>query len=207
MNRLKELRKGKGLTQVELAKQIGIGQSGYSDWERGITRIDSESLAKLSALFSVSVGYILGEDENERESFRRVPVLGSVPAGIPIDAIEDIIDWEDLPESMFTGDKEYFALEVKGDSMWPDYLPGDIVIVQRQPCCESGDVCVVYVNGYAATLKQVKVDEDGSVSLIPQNPEYPPRTYSPVEVQSLPVTICGVVVELRRKIQKRRGIR
>lgn len=207
MNRLKELRKGKGLTQVELAKQIGIGQSGYSDWERGITRIDSESLAKLSALFSVSVGYILGEDENERESFRRVPVLGSVPAGIPIDAIEDIIDWEDLPESMFTGDKEYFALEVKGDSMWPDYLPGDIVIVQRQPCCESGDVCVVYVNGYAATLKQVKVDEDGSVSLIPQNPEYPPRTYSPDEVQSLPVTICGVVVELRRKIQKRRGIR
>lgn len=207
MNRLKELRKGKGLTQVELAKQIGIGQSGYSDWERGITRIDSESLAKLSALFSVSVGYILGEDENEGESFRRVPVLGSVPAGIPIDAIEDIIDWEDLPESMFTGDKEYFALEVKGDSMWPDYLPGDIVIVQRQPCCESGDVCVVYVNGYAATLKQVKVDEDGSVSLIPQNPEYPPRTYSPAEVQSLPVTICGVVVELRRKIQKRRGIR
>lgn len=207
MNRLKELRKGKGLTQVELAKQIGIGQSGYSDWERGITRIDSESLAKLSALFSVSVGYILGEDENERESFRRVPVLGSVPAGIPIDAIEDIIDWEDLPESMFTGDKEYFALEVKGDSMWPDYLPGDIVIVQRQPCCESGDVCVVYVNGYAATLKQVKVDEDGSVSLIPQNPEYPPRTYSPDEVRSLPVTICGVVVELRRKIQKRRGIR
>lgn len=207
MNRLKELRKGKGLTQVELAKQIGIGQSGYSDWERGITRIDSESLAKLSALFSVSVGYILGEDENERESFRRVPVLGSVPAGIPIEAIEDIVDWEDLPESMFTGDKEYFALEVKGDSMWPDYLPGDIVIVQRQPCCESGDICVVYVNGYAATLKQVKVDEDGSVSLIPQNPEYPPRTYSLDEVQSLPVTICGVVVELRRKIQKRRGIR
>lgn len=207
MNRLKELRKGKGLTQVELAKQIGIGQSGYSDWERGITRIDSESLAKLSALFSVSVGYILGEDENERESFRRVPVLGSVPAGIPIEAIEDIIDWEEIPASMCAGDKEYFALEVKGDSMWPDYLPGDIVIVQRQPCCESGDVCVVYVNGYDATLKQVKVDENGYVSLIPQNPEYPPRTYSPDEVQSLPVTICGVVVELRRKIQKRWGIR
>lgn len=207
MNRLKELRKGKGLTQVELAKQIGIGQSGYSDWERGITRIDSESLAKLSALFSVSVGYILGEDENERESFRRVPVLGSVPAGIPIEAIEDIIEWEEIPASMCAGDKEYFALEVKGDSMWPDYLPGDIVIVQRQPCCESGDVCVVYVNGYDATLKQVKVDENGYVSLIPQNPEYPPRTYSPDEVQSLPVTICGVVVELRRKIQKRWGIR
>lgn len=137
----------------------------------------------------------------------KIPVIGSIPAGIPVEAIEDIIDWEEIPESMLAGDKEYFALEVKGDSMWPAYLPGDIVIVQKQPCCESGDVCVVYVNGYDATLKQVKVDEDGSVSLIPQNPEYPPRTYSPEEVQSLPVTICGVVVELRRKIQKGTGIR
>lgn len=206
MNRLKELRKAKGLTQVELAKQIGIGQSGYSDWERGITKIDSESLTKLSALFSVSVGYLLGKDDDAKENFRRIPVLGSVPAGIPIDAVEDIVDWEDLPESMFSGDKEYFALEVKGDSMWPDYLPGDIVIVRKTPCCESGDVCVVYVNGYEATLKQVKVDADGSISLIPKNQEYAPRTYTLDEVRSLPVAICGVVVELRRKIKKRRGM-
>ena len=206
MNRLKELRKAKGLTQVELAKQIGIGQSGYSDWERGITKIDSESLTKLSALFSVSVGYLLGKDDDAKENFCRIPVLGSVPAGIPIDAVEDIVDWEDLPESMFSGDKEYFALEVKGDSMWPDYLPGDIVIVRKTPCCESGDVCVVYVNGYEATLKQVKVDEDGSISLIPKNQEYAPRTYTLDEVRSLPVAICGVVVELRRKIKKRRGM-
>lgn len=206
MNRLKELRKEKGLTQVELAKQIGIGQSGYSDWERGITKIDSESLTKLSALFSVSVGYLLGKDDDAQENFRRIPVLGSVPAGIPIDAVEDIVDWEDLPESMFSGDKEYFALEVKGDSMWPDYLPGDIVIVRKTPCCESGDVCVVYVNGYDATLKQVKFGEDGSITLVPKNQSYPPRTYSPEEEADLPVAICGVVVELRRKIKKGKGM-
>ena len=206
MNRLKELRKEKGLTQVELAKQIGIGQSGYSDWERGITKIDSESLTKLSALFSVSVGYLLGKDDDAQENFRRIPVLGSVPAGIPIDAVEDIVDWEDLPESMFSGDKEYFALEVKGDSMWPDYLPGDIVIVRKTPCCESGDVCVVYVNGYDATLKQVKFGEDGSITLVHKNQSYPPRTYSPEEAADLPVAICGVVVELRRKIKKGKGM-
>ena len=112
MNRLKELRKEKGLTQVELAKQIGIGQSGYSDWERGITKIDSESLTKLSALFSVSVGYLLGKDDDAQENFRRIPVLGSVPAGIPIDAVEDIVDWEDLPESMFSGDKAHSLLNI-----------------------------------------------------------------------------------------------
>lgn len=206
MNRLKELRKAKGLTQVELAKQIGIGQSGYSDWERGVTKIDSESATKLAALFSVSVGYLLGKDDDAQANFRRIPVLGSVPAGIPIDAVEDIVDWEDLSESMFSGDKEYFALEVKGDSMWPDYLPGDIVIVRKDPCCESGDICVVYVNGYEATLKQVKLGEDGSMTLVPKNQSYPPRTYTPEEVFTLPVAICGVVVELRRKIKKGKGM-
>ena len=88
--------------------------------------------------------------------------------------------------------------------MWPDYLPGDIVIVRKAPCCESGDICVVYVNGYEATLKQVKLGEDGSVTLVPKNQSYPPRTYTPEEVETLPVAICGVVVELRRKIKKGR---
>ena len=202
MNRLKELRKANGLTQVELAKQIGIGQSGYSDWERGVTKIDTETAAKLAALFSVSVGYLLGKDDDTQESFRRIPVLGSVPAGIPLEAIEDIVDWEEIPASMCDGDREYFALEVKGDSMWPDYLPGDIVIVRKTPCCESGDICVVYVNGYDATLKQVKLGEDGSLYIIPKNPSYPPRTFTRDEVQSMPVSIAGVVVELRRKISK-----
>lgn len=132
----------------------------------------------------------------------RIPVLGAVPAGIPLEAIEDIVDWEEIPASMCAGDREYFALEVKGDSMWPDYLPGDIVIVRKTPCCESGDICVVYVNGYDATLKQVKLGEDGSLSIIPKNPSYPPRTFTRDEVQSMPVSIAGVVVELRRKISK-----
>lgn len=209
VNRIKQVRQIREMRQQDLAKEVGVTQSTLSHWENGIYEPDISAIRKMCAVLNVSAEYLLGlasVSEAPSESVT-IPVLGSVPAGIPIEAIEDIIEWEEIPASMCAGDKEYFALEVKGDSMWPDYLPGDIVIVQRQPCCESGDVCVVYVNGYDATLKQVKVDEDGFVSLIPQNPEYPPRTYSPDEVQSLPVTICGVVVELRRKIQKRRGIR
>ena len=130
----------------------------------------------------------------------RIPVLGSVPAGIPLEAVEDILDWEEIPASMCSGDREYFALQVQGDSMWPDYLPGDVVIIRKSPCCESGEDCVVYVNGYNATLKQIKLGKDGSLSIIPRNPNYPPKTYSAEEVQNLPVSIAGVVVELRRKV-------
>lgn len=202
MNNLKTARKAALMTQAEVASYIGISQNGYSYWENGKAKIDHEALTKLAVLFGVSTDYLLGISESSDPVVKRIPVLGSVPAGIPLEAVEDILDWEEIPASMCSGGKEYFALEVRGDSMWPDYLEGDVVIVRKSPTCESGDVCVVYVNGYDATLKQVRLGEDGSLTTIPKNQSYPPRTYSREEVLSLPISIAGVVVELRRKIQK-----
>lgn len=175
-------------------------------WESGHHDPDIDTLKQLAEIFGTSVDYIVGSEVTKLTSSSdalRIPVLGSVPAGVPLEAIEDIIDWEELPQSMATGGREYFALEVKGDSMWPDYLPGDVVIVRKQPTCDSGEDCVVYVNGYDATLKQVRLNaEDHSLTIVPRNQSYPPRTFTAEEIQSLPVTIAGVVVELRRKIKK-----
>lgn len=200
MNNLKAARKAKKLTQIEVANAIGLSQSSYSYWENSDVKIEPSALSKLADLFGVTVDYLIGASDTPINSVS-VPVLGSVPAGIPLEAVEDVLDWEEIPAAMCAGGKEYFALRVTGDSMWPDYLEGDVVIVHKTPVCESGDVCVAYVNGYDATLKQVKISEDGCVSLIPKNPSYPPRTFSPKEVQELPVSIAGVVVELRRKIK------
>ena len=203
MNNLKSARKATGLTQAEVAASIGITQNAYSYWENGKVKIDHESLAKLSKLFGVTIDYLMGISEQPQDNIVKIPVLGTIPAGIPLEAIEDIIDYEEIPQSFLSGGKEYFALAVKGDSMWPDYLPGDVVIVRKQPICNSGDDCIVYVNGYDATLKQVKLnDEDHSLTIIPRNQSYPPRTFTQEEIQALPVTIAGVVVELRRKIKK-----
>lgn len=202
MNNLKKARKVAGMTQSEVAQVIGITQNGYSYWENDKAKIDHESLNKLAKLFNVSVDYLLGNTGNPAATIR-IPVLGSVPAGIPLEAIEDIVDWEELPAEMSSGGREYFGLEVKGDSMWPDYLPGDVVIVRKQPTCHSGDDCVVYVNGYDATLKQVRINDiEQSLTLVPRNQSYPPRTFSKAEIETLPVSIAGVVVELRRKIKK-----
>jgi repressor LexA len=200
MLRLKEARKKKGLTQVEVAQAIGISQNGYSDWERGRNRVDHDSLTKLAELYGVSADYLIGKDSAPNPAFIRIPVLGNVPAGIPLEAIEDIVDWEDLPADMTSGGKEYFGLKVKGDSMYPEYLDGDTVIVRKTPSCNSGDVCVVFVNGYDATLKQVKFGDNGTLTIIPRNPEYAPRTFSKKEIRDLPVSISGVVVELRRRV-------
>lgn len=202
MNNLKTARRAAGLTQADVAAQIGITQNAYSYWENGKVKIDNESLIKLSNLFGVSTDYLMGISENAGIGIISIPVLGAIPAGIPLEAVEDIIDYEEIPRSLLSGGKEYFALQVKGDSMYPEYLPGDIVIVRKTPICESGDVCVVYVNGYDATLKRIRLnDEEESMTLIPVNPAYPPRTYSKEEIASVPVAIAGVVVELRRKVK------
>ena len=202
MLRLKEARRAKGMTQAEVAAIIGVTQNGLSNWETGRNRVDLVTLQRLADIYNVTTDYLLGKDDQPNATVLRVPVYRKVPAGIPLEAIEDIVDWEELPQSMAKGGKEYFALRVSGDSMWPEYLDGDVVIVRRSATCTSGDVCVVYVNGFDATLKEVKLDEiHGTLTIIPRNPSYPPRTFTRQEIQELPVTIAGVVVELRRKIK------
>ena len=127
----------------------------------------------------------------------KIPVLGDVAAGIPIEAITDIVDYEELPISMAsTG--EYFGLRIKGASMEPRMREGDVVIVRKQDDVESGDVAVVMVNGDSATVKKIKKGPSG-ITLIPNNPVFDTMFYTNDEIQSLPVRILGKVVELRAK--------
>lgn len=203
--RLKELRASAGLSQKALAAKLFVSQQAVARWETDKATPNPETLAKLSEIFDVSADYLLGREMSQNVSpashALRVPVLGVIQAGVPIDAIEDILDWEEVPASWGSGGRAYFGLRVKGDSMYPKYLEGDTVILRKGSACDSGDDCAVLVNGDAATLKQVILREDGSVELRPVNPTYPPRTYSPAEIESLPVQVIGVVVELRRKIK------
>ena len=198
MSRLKAARRAKHMTQADVAEYIGLTQGAYSNWERGETKIDSLQLSRLAELFGVSVDYLLGKTDVPSSSYIRVPVLGRVVACIPIDAIEDVIDWEDISTAA-AGDGEYFGLQIKGHSMEPKISDGDVVIVRRQPDVDSGDIAVVLVNGDDATVKRIKKSPQG-VTLIPSNPAYEPMYYSNEEIESLPVQILGRVVELRAKL-------
>ncbi len=126
----------------------------------------------------------------------KIKVYGSAPAGIPLEAIEDIAEEIDIPAEWVKDGSQYIGLQVKGDSMYPKYIEGDIVIVKLQPDCESGQDCVLYVNGYDATLKRVRKTNYG-IMLQPLNPNYEPKEY---DYSDSSVKILGVVVELRRKV-------
>lgn len=128
----------------------------------------------------------------------RIPVLGRVVAGIPIEAITDIIDYEEIPAQMAKSGT-YFALQVKGRSMEPTLHEGDVVIVRQQPEVENGEIAIVLVNGNDATVKEVKEGPDG-LTLIGHNVGvYSPHFYTKEQIQDLPIQILGKVVELRRK--------
>lgn len=201
-SRIKALREQSQLSQKEFAAKMNIANNTLSMYENDL-RVPNDTIkSKIADYFGVTIDYLLGRAPIETGGdIVQIPVLGSIPAGIPLEAIEDIVDWEEIPKAMCSGGKEFFALKVKGDSMWPDFLEGDIVILRKTPSCETGDVCAVLVNGDEATLKTVKLAEDGSLTITPKNPSYPPRTFTPEQIQQLPVSIAGVVVELRRKIK------
>lgn len=198
MNRLKELRKSKRMTQAEVAKIVGIGQSGYSFWESGRSKIDNESLTKLANFYNVTVDYLLGEDATSTKLAVKVPVFGDVAAGIPIEAMENIVDYEEI-DAALAATGEFFGLRVKGSSMEPRIREGDVVIVRKQSDADTGDTAIVLVNGDSATIKRIKKEPDGSLWLIPNNPAYDTKHYSPEEIRDLPVSIIGKAVELRGK--------
>lgn len=198
--RIKEARKTAGLTQVELAKKTELSRSYIGDIEKDRYNPSVSTLQLIAKATNTPLEELLPSTKSPSSDSQgvRIPVLGRVVAGIPLDAIEEIIDYEEIPKSMAaTG--EFFALQVKGDSMLPTLKDGDVVIVKKQPTVDSGDIAIVLVNGNEATVKEVKESPAG-ITLIGHNVAvYTPQFYSNEEIKSLPVQVLGKVVEMRRK--------
>ena len=134
--------------------------------------------------------------ELEPESVK-IKVLGTVPAGIPNEEVEDIIGEETISMKMAqTG--ECFGLRIKDDSMEPEISSGSIVIVRQQEDVENGEVAIVLINGSDATCKRIEKHERG-IMLVPTNRAYEPQFFSNEDIERIPVRIIGRVMEARRK--------
>ena len=194
----RQLAQKKGVSDYKVAKDTGIPNTLISKWKAGVRSPGARSLNILADYFGVSVEYLLGKTLVENyEGGEKVPVYGTIAAGIPMSAIEEIIDYEEIPSAMARSG-EFFALQVKGDSMSPRMQSGDVVIIKKQSEFINGQICAVLVNGEDATLKKVQKKTDG-LTLIPLNPNYQPMNFTSKQVEELPIVILGVVVELRAK--------
>ncbi len=180
----------------DIARDLNLPYTTVTSWYNGefYPRIDKIQL--LANYFGVQKADLV-EEKHSTKKPNRIPVLGRIPAGVPLEMIEDILDYEELADDMLRGGKEYFALKVSGDSMYPEYLNGDVLIVLKQNDCESGQDCVVAVNGDDATFKRV-YKLNGGITLQPLNNQYVPVFYSNEDILNKPVKILGIVKQIRR---------
>lgn len=189
------------MTQAEFAAKMQVSTATVSNWCKGIKVPRMDKVDRMCALFSCYRSDLM-EDKGFLRGKKKatgiiIPVLGKVAAGIPIEAVTDVIDTEEITEDLAkTG--SFFGLKLHGDSMEPRMLDGDVVIVRQQDDAESGDVVIALVNGDDATCKRLRKYRDG-IELISNNPAYPPMFFSNEEIQTKPVKIIGKVVELRGK--------
>lgn len=206
-DRIKSLRDSLNMSQVDLADKINVSKQTLYKYENNIiTNIPSDKIEAIAKIANVSPAYLMGWDNNlapiNTPSSRTskgtlIPVLGRVAAGLPIEAVEEIIDTEEITEELArTG--EFFGLQIHGDSMEPRMCEGDVVIVRQQDDAESGDVVIATVNGSDATCKRLRKYRDG-IELISFNAAYAPMFYSNEDIEQKPVKIIGKVVELRGK--------
>lgn len=201
--KIKTLRQQHHLSQTELALKTGYkDKTAISKIEKGLVDLPQSKLLLFSSIFNVEISYWFDDkivdSDNNRTHGIKIPVLGRVAAGIPVEAIEEIIDTEEITEELSkTG--SFFGLKLKGNSMEPRMCENDVVIVRRQSDAEDGDIVIATVNGDEATCKRLKKYNDG-IALLSNNPNYEPMYFSNNEILEKPVRIIGKVVELRGKL-------
>lgn len=210
-SRLKDLRQSKGLTGVELGEILNVSNKTISTWENNTREPNQEMTATIAEYFEVTTDYLLGRDPIPNDtkseinyaipltSGVRIPVLGSIVAGIPNTAVAEYDEWIEISQSLaMRGD--YFALRIKGDSMEPTLFDSDIVVIRQQPDVEDGEIAAVSIAGNEATIKRIYHRSDG-IDIVGDNVRAFPRMfYSNHDIATLPVRIMGKAIEVRRDL-------
>ena len=194
---LKKYLKLYNVSRTQLSESLDISYSTISDWINGNAYPRIDKIEMMANYFGINKSDLVEENYNNETSALRIPVLGNVAAGIPITAVEDILDYEEVPIS-WKNQGEFFALRIKGDSMQPKIDDGDVVIVRQQSDANSGDTVIALVNGDDATCKKLEKTDNG-IMLISTNAKYPPMFFTKEDIATKPVVILGKVVELRSK--------
>lgn len=208
---LKYLREKKGLEQQELADMLNVGRSTISCWENDLRSPQMEYVLKLAQYFNVKDNFIfddLSATEFDNASFVeleeeiiKIPIYGTIKAGIPIESQEDIIDYVEIPKSWTKGGKQFYGLKISGDSMFPKYDENDIVIFEKNDDSSlfNGKDVAIMINGTESTFKKILVNEQGIV-LQPYNTAYDIMMFSKEDVENLPIKVVGIAREKRTRL-------
>lgn len=205
MKKLRDIRKKKNITIKELAERVHVTESAISLYETQKRQPPLDTLRNIADALGTTTDKLLGREPTNVEkvdinkNLVKIPIYGKIPAGTPLEMIDEsyVDDYIEIDAKLLRGSTVYFGLKVKGNSMFPEFRNGDIVIFRQQNHCENGDFCAVSINHTECTFKKVLKKESG-ITLMPLNPDYDPMFFTKKEVFTLPITILGVVKEVRR---------
>lgn len=182
--------------------------------KRGIDNSNVGNVIKMCKALNISIDNLLDNREiisnlsfdnvdivDMDSNIIKIPVFGTIKAGIPIESQSDIIEYVDIPEEWTKGGKKFYGLKISGDSMFPKYQDGDIVIFEQNDDMDSfnGKDVAVMINGTESTFKRILVNEQGII-LQPYNTAYNIMMFSKEQVEELPIRVVGIAREKRTKI-------
>ena len=212
---LKHLREQKGLSQNKLGNMIGVNQTTIARWEDDNRVPTIDNAIDVANALNVPLPDLLGKDlrfDNvtymkpiiEDDNMVQIPVLGTIKAGVPIEAQQDILEYIEIPKTWLKGNKQFYGLKISGDSMFPKYQEDDIVVFEDSRNYDMhyamNKDCAVMVNGYDATFKKVLLSEEG-ITLVPYNTgAYDIKMYSKNDIINKPIKIIGIAREKRTRV-------
>ncbi len=188
-----------GENQPDIAEVLGVTKSAVNAYFMGNKMPRMDRIKKLADHFGCNVSDLVDDKSIEDQvTAVAIPVLGTVPAGVPIEAIQDILGYEEIPKIMAdTG--EFFCLRVEGNSMYPLLYSGETIVIKKQETAENGDIVVALVDNNDTTVKRLKKVSDGII-LEAENPEYNSLYFNEKQIRNEKVKIIGKAVESRKKL-------
>lgn len=206
-NRLQKAMSIRNMKQVELVERTGLDKTLINKYLSGVTNAKQDKLTILAEALNVNEVWLMGYDIPKDKNLKldklgnlvvEIPLLGMVKAGYDYMAQENWDGMIEVDKNLIKDGSEYFALKIKGDSMFPVLVEDDIVIIKKQSDFETGDIVVAIVNGDEATIKKGKKTNNG-ILLQPFNTKYEPLVFTYDEMKTIPVIIVGIVKQLKRE--------
>lgn len=211
--RMKARRKELGLSAEDIANALNVSRATVFRYEKGdIEKMPGAMLEPLAEVLHTTPAYLMGWEEPKPLARRgkskpsnatdfnehyMAPIVGTIPAGYPALAFEDIEGYASIP---YSDTENYFFLRISEESMINAGIQsGDLVLIRKQSCAEYGQIVAARVSGDEATLKRYKPQED-TVLLLPENPDFEPILVRAKDFDDGYANIIGVAIEVRHTL-------
>ncbi|GEM_PF-1621921 len=204
MERLTKIRQARKLTQKQLAKKLNVDQTTISAYEKGRGLPNSDMLIKLSKELHISADYLIGLSD-----FPGIPEIGT-PNYIPIyrSVLDGIgqgepLGYEVIPISAVSKDRSFIGIQIQDDSMFPLYLPGDIILVEKSARIRKGmyGLFTIELDGHRENVLRQYFSTPSEIILRATKIDIEPLIFTHAECKRHCVSLVGPVFQLIRRTE------